>query len=117
MALIARNLVLGGRRDIVQIFRCSLFTRSDKNVANKNSGIFARMFGKNEPPPEPPVKSSLFSRLFFRQKPKQRGRSWFKLGALAGGGSVIGVMYTIRKYRDSLVLDLRPLHPDKSEAR
>ena len=26
----------------------------------------------------------------------------------------MGLMYSIRKYRDSLVMDLRPVHPDQS---
>jgi len=55
--------------------------------------------------------SNLVSRIFFR-KPKPR----FRLGVVAGGSSVLLFMWFIRRYRDSLVMDLATsVHSDKSE--
>lgn len=56
-------------------------------------------------------KSNLLSRIFFR-KPKPR----FRLGVMAGGSSVLLFMWSIRRYRDSLVMDLNTsVHTDRSE--
>ena len=124
MSLLSRNLTLSCRSSavgVVQLLRNGLFTRSDKSadVVARNRGFMARMFGKNESSTaaeqasETPAKQGLISRIFFRKR-KQNRKSWFKLGVVAGGGSVLGLMYSIRKYRDSLVMDLRPVHPDQS---
>jgi len=56
--------------------------------------------------------SSLAKRILFG-KPKPR----FRLGVAAGGSSVLLFMWSIRRYRDSLVMDLNTsVHTDKSEA-
>merc|ERR1719175_579224 len=82
----------------------------------KQSLVSRILFGKIESQDQVPMKRSLFSRIFFKEK-KSSKRSWFKMGALAGGGSVILLMYSIRRYRDSLVMDFsKPVHQDRSEA-
>ena len=59
----------------------------------------------------PPVKQSLLRRIFFSQKPKSRV-PWFKWGLFTGVGSAMFGMYSVRKYRDSLIMDLnKPVHP------
>merc|ERR1719481_1066355 len=57
----------------------------------------------------------LMSRLFKRNTNKPR----FRLGLVVGGGGVLLFMYSIRAYRDSLVLNSRPgqVHKDRSEVR
>ena len=56
--------------------------------------------------------NSLAKRILFG-KPKPR----FRLGVFAGGSSVLLFMWSIRRYRDSLVMDLNTsVHTDKSEA-
>jgi len=56
-------------------------------------------------------KPNFLSRIFFR-KPKPR----FRLGVVAGGSSVLLFMWSIRRYRDSLVMDLNTsVHTDRSE--
>jgi len=58
-----------------------------------------------------PRKANILSNVFFR-KPKPR----FRLGVVAGGSSVLLFMWSIRRYRDSLVMDLNTsVHTDKSE--
>jgi len=57
-------------------------------------------------------RTSLARRILFG-KPKPR----FRLGVVAGGSSVLLFMWSIRRYRDSLVMDLKtPVHSDRSEA-
>ena len=41
----------------------------------------------------------------------------FKWGLFTGIGSAMFLMYSVRKYRDSLVMDLKIVHPDNSEVR
>lgn len=54
------------------------------------------------------------SRFIFKRPPSTKPR--FRLGLLAGGGSVILFMWSIRTYKDSLVMDLnKSVHPDRSE--
>ena len=70
--------------------------------------------GAPTPTLPPPVKQSLLRRIFFAQKPKSRV-PWFKWGLFTGVGSAMFGMYSVRKYRDSLVMDLnKPVHPDNS---
>ena len=70
--------------------------------------------GAPAPTLPPPVKQSLLRRIFFSQKPKSRV-PWFKWGLFAGVGSAMFGMYSVRKYRDSLVMDLnKPVHLDNS---
>ena len=54
-------------------------------------------------------------RIFFRERP---ARPWFRWGLLTGLGSAVVVMYSLRRYRDSLVMELnKPVHQDNSECR
>ena len=61
------------------------------------------------------AKPSLLRRIFFSQK--KTARPLFKWGLFTGIGSAMFVMYSVRKYRDSLVMDLKIVHPDNSEVR
>jgi len=123
-----KNFGVVGRqiRQISLVPRNRLFFKSiDKNTTApspfpKKSLVSRILFGKIESPTstvqdQVPMKRSLFSRIFFREK-KSSKKSWFKMGALAGGGSVILLMYSFRRYRDSLVMGFSwPVHHDRSE--
>ena len=89
-----------------------------KSIPSKVPGNSLRMFfgRKEEPPPPPPPSPGLLRRIFFRARSPPPSRPWFRWGLLSGRGSAVFVMYSIRKYRDSLVMDLnKPVHPDSSE--
>jgi len=119
--MMLRNMISGRTLQLQQhaflpsSLRNSLFTRTrDSKSANvvKKQGLISRMmFGEPAPPPPPP-KQSLLSRIFFGKK---RTKPWFKMGVVAGGGSVLMVMYSIRRYRDSLVMDYKHVHQDQSK--
>ena len=123
-----KNFGVVGRqiRQISLVPRNRLFFKSmDKNTtapspSPKQSLVSRILFGKIESPTstvqdQVPMKRSLFSRIFFREN-KSSKKSWFKMGALAGGGSVILLMYSFRRYRDSLVMGFSwPVHHDRSE--
>merc|ERR1719422_2278233 len=120
--MMLRNMISGRTLQLQQhaflpsSLRKSLFTKTrDSKSSNvvKKQGLISRMiFGEPAPPPPPP-KQSLLSRIFFGKK---RTKPWFKMGVVAGGGSVLMVMYSIRRYRDSLVMDYKHVHQDQSKA-
>jgi len=124
MAMMLRNILCGQRLQLQRqsfqhsSLKNSLFTRAKETRPSdvvKKPGLISRMmFGEPAPPPPPPPKQSLLSRIFLGKKRSSR-KPWFKMGALAGGGSVLLVMYSIRRYRDSLVMDYRHVHQDQSK--
>eukprot|EP00092_Neocalanus_flemingeri_P105530 GFUD01135290.1.p1 GENE.GFUD01135290.1~~GFUD01135290.1.p1 ORF type:complete len:482 (-),score=79.48 GFUD01135290.1:135-1580(-) len=92
---------------------------STKNLQCLKSPWLNHFTPKLSPHPTTPQKllttgvtnnTNLLSRIFFR-KPKPR----FRLGVVAGGSSVLLFMWSIRRYRDSLVMDLSTsVHSDQS---
>ena len=75
--------------------------------------VCSRMITKETTTTE--AKPSLLRRMFFSQK--KSSRPLFKWGLFTGIGSAMFLMYSVRKYRDSLVMDLKIVHPDNSEVR
>ena len=116
-SLVYRNF----RSLVVQCPRNGILNRSYPPEVQHKPVYFSRMFfGRSREPapatPAPaPARPSLLRRLFFRERP---ARPWFRWGLLTGLGSAVFVMYSLRKYRDSLVMDLnKPVHQDNSECR
>ena len=123
--MMLRNMLCGQKLQLqkqsfqLSSLRNSLFTRSREtkptNVVKKQGLISRMMFGEPvPPPPPPPPKRSLLSRIFLGKKRSSK-KPWFKMGAVAGGGSVLLVMYSIRRYRDTLVMDYKHVHQDQSK--
>ena len=116
---LVRSLLERNLRTLLQCPRNDLFTKSKflPTEVPLKPRCFPRMFfGRKEEAPVSPPKPSLLRRLFFRQRPSSR--PWFKLGLMSGVCSAVVVMYSVRRYRDSLVMDLnKPVHLDNSECR
>ena len=125
MAFVFRNILFHHKICNSNFIKHGLFTKTSQISADtRKPGILSRMlFGKttptpsSNPVPESPVsKPSLISRILFRKKAKSSRRSWFKLGAGIGAGSVILGMYSVRRYKDSLVMDYSSVLQDRSKA-